>query len=333
MTPITTKYLTKNPYFNDGKWITGSNFKGFMLHSVGCAQPNPDVFYNNWNNYNFTYAGISGFIGSDKIYVTAPCLEIPGKVKRMPHGGKAASNNGYIGFEMCEPGTIQYTTGANFIIKDKAAAVSYVKQTYNNAVYLFAELCKFHDKNPLASGVIISHKEGGKMGIASGHVDPEHLWKGLGLSYTMNGFRQDVYNLMHNVSAELYRVRKTWEDSKSQIGAYESLESAKDLANKNPGYKVFDNKGIMVYAGIDEEDEDMTQEKFNEMMASYRKTLQDNDSGNWSKEARDWAISSGMIAGTGNTINGEPNYAWADFLTREQAATLFYRFAKMMGQV
>ena len=31
-------------------------------------------------------------------------------------------------------------------------------------------------------------------------------------------------------------------------------------------------------------------------------------------------------------VNGEPNYAWADQLTREQAAALFYRFAKLMGK-
>ena len=39
-----------------------------------------------------------------------------------------------------------------------------------------------------------------------------------------------------------------------------------------------------------------------------------------------------MDSGTGNNANGEPNYAWADQLTREQAAALFYRFAKLMGK-
>lgn len=50
------------------------------------------------------------------------------------------------------------------------------------------------------------------------------------------------------------------------------------------------------------------------------------------KEAREWAISNGLINGTGTEVNGEPNYAWADQLTREQAAALFYRFAKLMGK-
>lgn len=190
---IVNYYLTKNPYFNDGRWISGSAFKGFFLHSVGVGQPDPMVFIRNWNNPNYTNAGISGFIGADTTYLTAPCLETKGRVKRMPHAGKTATNNSYIGFEMCEPGTIRYTgTGAAFVVNDLAAAQAYCRKTYANAVELFARLCSFHGKNPLAPGVIYSHNEGGKLGIATTHVDPEHLWKGLKLPYTMDGFRRDV---------------------------------------------------------------------------------------------------------------------------------------------
>lgn len=189
---IVTKYITHNPFFNDGRWIAGNEFKGFFLHSVGCAQPNPLVFIRQWDNASYGRAGINGFIGADAVYLTAPCLETPGRVKRMPHAGKPAGNNGYIGFEMCEPGQIRYTGGASFTVWDKAAAQAYCRKTYQNAVQLFARLCSFHGKNPLADGVILSHNEGGKRGIASGHVDPEHLWRGLGLPYTMNSFRQDV---------------------------------------------------------------------------------------------------------------------------------------------
>lgn len=193
---IVTKYITHNPFFNDGRWITGNEFKGFFLHSVGCAQPNPLVFIRQWDNANYGRAGINGFIGADAVYLTAPCLETPGRVKRMPHAGKPAGNNGYIGFEMCEPAQIHYTVGASFIVRDHAAAQAYCRKTYQNAVQLFARLCSFHGKNPLADGVILSHNEGGKRGIASGHVDPEHLWRGLSLPYTMAGFRRDVANAM-----------------------------------------------------------------------------------------------------------------------------------------
>ena len=46
---------------------------------------------------------------------------------------------------------------------------------------------------------------------------------------------------------QLYRVRKTWSDSKSQKGAYKILANAKACADKNPGYSVFDTDGNAVY--------------------------------------------------------------------------------------
>lgn len=46
---------------------------------------------------------------------------------------------------------------------------------------------------------------------------------------------------------QLYRVRKTWTDSKTQKGAYKILENAKKCANDNPGYSVFDVNGVNLY--------------------------------------------------------------------------------------
>jgi len=44
-----------------------------------------------------------------------------------------------------------------------------------------------------------------------------------------------------------YRVKKTWADSKSQKGVYKILDNAKKCADQNPGYKVFDADGNVVY--------------------------------------------------------------------------------------
>lgn len=73
--------------------------------------------------------------------------------------------------------------------------------------------------------------------------------------------------------------------------------------------------------------------RFKQLWNEMRKELQDNDSGTWSEEARAWAVSTGLVAGNGMEVNGEPNYMWADVLTREAAVMLLYRFAKMMGKV
>ena len=45
----------------------------------------------------------------------------------------------------------------------------------------------------------------------------------------------------------MYRVRKSWSDAKSQIGAYKVLANAKKKADTNAGYKVFDASGNIVY--------------------------------------------------------------------------------------
>lgn len=71
---------------------------------------------------------------------------------------------------------------------------------------------------------------------------------------------------------------------------------------------------------------------FKKLWAELRKELQDNDAGQYSEDARAWAVSNGLIQGNG-TINGEPNYMWKDVLSREQFVTMLYRYAKMMGKV
>ena len=195
LTPV-IRYMTKNPYFSDGRWLTGSAFKGFFLHSVGCAQPDPLVFIRRWDQDSHTSSGINGFIYPGGAYITAPCLETKGKVKRMPHACSPANNN-YIGFEMTEPSQLKYNTQGNAFTVDPdklPAAKAFVSAMYVNAVELFAMLCMFHGKDPLKDGVILSHREGALRGIASNHGDPEFLWKGLGMPYTMNGFRADVAN-------------------------------------------------------------------------------------------------------------------------------------------
>ena len=44
-----------------------------------------------------------------------------------------------------------------------------------------------------------------------------------------------------------YRVREDWEDEASQLGAYRLLANAKAKCDENPGSRVFDNDGNMIY--------------------------------------------------------------------------------------
>ena len=191
---IIEQFLTNNPCYKAGRKIS---VKGLMLHSVGCPQPNAQVFIKQWNSASYDRACVHGFIDGNTgvIYQTLPWNH------RGWHGG-GSSNNTHIGVEMCEPSCIKYTGGSTFTCSNITAARKSATLTYNAAVELFAMLCKKYNLNPLQDGVIVSHKEGHDRGIASNHGDPEHLWRGLGLSFTMNGFRQDVYKKMNNIEED-----------------------------------------------------------------------------------------------------------------------------------
>ena len=192
-------FITRNPCY--GANMANADYRyttfqrrgplGLVLHSVGCAQPSAEVFVKNWNSTSYDRACVHAFIDANTGTVYQ-CL--PWNFRAWHVGGSA--NNTHIGVEMCEPSAIKYTTGAKFTIKDKEKAFKQCETAYKAAVELFAMLCNKYKLDPLKDGVILSHNECGKRGIGSGHVDPEHLWSGLGIGYTMDGFRNDVKKAM-----------------------------------------------------------------------------------------------------------------------------------------
>lgn len=197
---IIESYLTKNPYWKKNQNPTDSRYKnyqkngpkGMMLHSVGCSQPSAQAFVNSWNDPGYTDACIHAFIDANTgdVYRTMPSNY------RAPHAGGDATNT-HIGVEMCEPDCIKYKpNSASFTVSNRVKAQQMVKRTYESAVEFFALECLEWGFDPMKPGVIISHNEGHDMGIASNHADPEHLWKGVGLDYTMDGFRRDVRDKM-----------------------------------------------------------------------------------------------------------------------------------------
>ena len=213
---IIQSILTKNACYTAGQKIT---VKGLMLHSVGCSQPSAKVFVKNWNKPSLqacVHAFIDGNTGD--VYQCLPWNH------RGWHGG-GSSNNTHIGVEMCEPSCIKYVGGATFKCTDLATARAVAKRTYDSAVELFANLCKQFNLNPLADGVIISHAEGYKRGVASGHADPEHLWNQLGMGYTMDTFRQAVKKQMEG------EHDMTKEDVIKIIQEYEAEKAKKEVSD------------------------------------------------------------------------------------------------------
>lgn len=208
MSKIIESFTTANPYYGyntrkvDSRYTTFQRRGplGLVLHSVGCAQPSASVFVKLYNKASKDVA-VHAFIDANtgEVRQTMPWNF------RVAHVGGSA-NNTHCGIEMCESSHIKYTGGDKFIVRNKAAAVKHCETAYKAAVELFAYLCKQYHLDPMKQGVIISHNEARLSGVGAGHTDPEHYWRGLGVGYTMDGFRHDVKAAMEtgkvNVTVE-----------------------------------------------------------------------------------------------------------------------------------
>lgn len=183
---IIRNYCMKSDCYKAGKKIT---VKGLMLHSVGCPQPKAQPFINNWNKAGAGALAHAIIEPNGNVYQLLPWQ------RRGWHGG-GVSNDSYIGVEMTEPSTIKYISGSVWKeTGDGRNTKQHVLATYEVAVELFAKLCRTYKLDPTKDGVIISHSEGHKRGIATNHGDVEHIWNKFGLS--MNQFRKDVKKKMN----------------------------------------------------------------------------------------------------------------------------------------
>lgn len=217
--------LTQNDGYKQGKTITPL---GIVLHSVGCPQPSAEVFFRKWNKpkvYVNAHAMIDGNTGEVWQY-------LPWNVRGWHVAGSA--NDTHIGVETGEPACIKYTTGCNFTVPaDKLEeARDVARRTYKAAVELFADLCTAYGLDPQGRQVIISHAEAGRAGLGSKHADPEHLWQGLGLPFTMDSFRRDVKAAMEPDTDVIYRV---------QVGAFHKRQYAELMVKqlKAAGFDAF----------------------------------------------------------------------------------------------
>ena len=216
--------------------------------------------------------------------------------------------------------------------------------------------------------------------------------------YERHGYIADEVNKRLGATPDtLYRVRKAWDDSETQRGAFADIDKARVCAESNSGYSVYDPDGAVVYSpwsdGCPYGTTTSTVQNGTSGTAAYRCQWYLNELGydvgdidgmcgavtvaaiksfqtdkglvvdgicgdnTWkaleyaynaglesekepeqgatdaTEAALAWAVSTGLFIGTGNSETGAPDYAWKDFLTREQAALLFYRFAQSTGVV
>ena len=122
-------------------------------------------------------------------------------------------------------------------------------KTYNSLVELCAYLCKMYklDENDLIRHYDVTGKV-----CPKGFVPKSRGGSDDNSNTAWKKFKADVKAKLGGTavskpaaSKELYRVRKSWSDAKSQIGAFSSLDNAKKACKT--GYSVFDNSGKVVY--------------------------------------------------------------------------------------
>lgn len=232
---IIKSYVTRSDCYNCDQYIKP---KGIMLHSVGCPQQRAQVFVDQWNRSGWDVCANAIIDGNNgDVYQTLPWN------MRSWHCGDSG-NDTHISVEMCEPNTITYHGGASWTEdSDGKNTKAVVTRTYKSAVKLFAKLCKDYKLDPLKDGVILSHNEGYKRGIASGHADVEHIWSKLG--FTMNKFRKDVKAAMGKSSVtESTSSNASSSTSKSstlykvQTGAFTSEANAEAQLKKVKAKKI-----------------------------------------------------------------------------------------------
>lgn len=117
-----------------------------------------------------------------------------------------------------------------------------------------------------------------------------------------------------------------WRDDKNLIGRpdLQNMTIHKWFSNTAcPGEYLHSRHGYIAEEVnkllAEEEEEDMTQERFNELMNGYLQQLAKQDPGAWSKDAREWAETEGLING-----DEKGNRMYRKFLTREEMAQVLY---------
>ena len=186
---IVEKYCTGNNRYKAAQRYTPV---GVVLHSIGTPQPKASVLWNYWQNNGSQYV----------VHYMVDDTEI---LHCMPDNYKcwhvcSPGNDKYIGIEMGEPSQIKYTSGATFTVSDLAAAQAYCEKTYKNAVWLIAHLCKKYGWDPDTD--VHTHYEITQRRLSNtDHVDPQHLWNGLGMGYDLATLKRDVKAAMSGSSS------------------------------------------------------------------------------------------------------------------------------------
>ncbi len=123
----------------------------------------------------------------------------------------------------------------------------------NKLIELCADICRRNGIPKLiytgdTRGNLTMHKWFAATDCPGNFLESRFQWIADEVNKRLNGDRPNENK--PSTSGELYRIRKSWPDAGSQIGAYRNLESAKKECKE--GYSVFDEDGNVVYCNKSE---------------------------------------------------------------------------------
>lgn len=188
------KYATSNGAYQSGRKI---NPQGCVNHSVGCAQPSADVFFNLMNKSSAGW-GVNAILGDfhkgdGRILVVLP---LDARPWGCGSGSKGSWNNTKIQWEVCEPAGHTYAGGTMIgydVSKNQTFFDRMWKMLVSWNVYLV-------DKFGYSIDGISDHAESYKAGYGSNHADmgqwlPKH-------GKSMDALRQEVQAILNNTETE-----------------------------------------------------------------------------------------------------------------------------------
>ena len=167
---LEVRYATENGAFTAGRKIKPS---GLLNHSVGCAQPNPEVFFNLMNKSSCGW-GVTALIGGFNKGEGKIILALPMNQRNWGCGtGKKGSwNNSHIQWEICEPAGHTYA-GGTMIGYDVQKNQEYFDRMWKLVVAWNVYMCDYFGLDP---NTITDHAGAYKAGYGSNHCDVGQWW-------------------------------------------------------------------------------------------------------------------------------------------------------------
>lgn len=226
-----------NGFARSGKKIKA--VRKIVMHYTANAGAGAMNHYNYFKNLKDRYASAHFFVDKLEALCIIPLSEMAYHANDVQK--RNANGSAWRGVKELLPNANELSVGIEMCMeKDGSFHPDMIKRAEDVAV----ELCKRYGLDPLTD--IVRHRD-------VTYKNCPAPWVANPSSF--DNFKKAVNTKLKGAVApkptptptQVYRVRKTWEDAQSQIGAFGNLESAKDLADKNAGFEVYDNSGKVVY--------------------------------------------------------------------------------------